>query len=297
MCGVIDMRESVARVSDFPDHRAFGGSAVTTERPSVDRSIHLTDVSKTFETRGAPINALSRLNLSIERGEFVSVVGPSGCGKSTLLKIVAGLMHATSGTVRVAGKTVTKPHHDLGIVFQRDLLLESRTAIDNILLQVELRGLRKQPYVEKAHELLNKVGLAGFAHRYPREMSGGMRQRVGICRAMLHDPPIMLMDEPFGALDALTRDELTADLASICEAEQKTVLFITHSINEAVFLSDRVIVMTNRPARIAAEIDVEIPRPRAFTNDVGALAFSRHRDQIRELLLNKRPLSQAAEEL
>jgi NitT/TauT family transport system ATP-binding protein len=291
------MRESVARVSDFPGHRVFSGSAVTTERPSVDRSIRLTDVSKTFETRGAPINALSRLNLSIESGEFVSVVGPSGCGKSTLLKIVAGLMRATSGTVRVAGKTVTKPHHDLGIVFQRDLLLESRTAIDNILLQVELRGLRKQPYVEKAHELLNKVGLSGFAHRYPREMSGGMRQRVGICRAMLHDPPIMLMDEPFGALDALTRDELTADLASICEAEQKTVLFITHSINEAVFLSDRVIVMTNRPARIATEIDVEIPRPRAFTNDVGALAFSRHRDQIRDLLLNKRPLSQEAEEL
>lgn len=263
--------------------------ANNTKDKIVDRSIRLLDVTKTFETQSGAINALNHVTLDIESGQFVSIVGPSGCGKSTLLRIVAGLTRATAGTVKVAGNGVTKPYYDLGIVFQRDLLLESRTAIENILLQVELRGMRRQPYVEKANLLLEKVGLGGFANKYPREMSGGMRQRVGICRAMLHDPPIMLMDEPFGALDALTRDEITADLAAICETEQKTVLFITHSINEAVFLSDRVIVMTSRPAKIASDIPIEVPRPRASIDDSGALSFAHHRDQIRDLLLRKGP--------
>jgi NitT/TauT family transport system ATP-binding protein len=256
--------------------------------PGADsRSIRLADVTKTFSTRSGEVTALSNVSLAIDSGQFVSIVGPSGCGKSTLLRIVAGLMTATSGTVEIGGKKVTKPYTDLGIVFQRDLLLESRTALENILLQVELRGLPKQPYVAKARELLERVGLGGFADKYPREMSGGMRQRVGICRAMLHDPPVMLMDEPFGALDALTRDEITADLAELCESDGKTVLFITHSINEAVFLSDRVIVMTARPARIAEDISIEIERPRSSLDEEGALAFAGYGKHIRSLLLSK----------
>ncbi|MFP5496355.1 MAG: ABC transporter ATP-binding protein [Gammaproteobacteria bacterium] len=271
--------------SDWEARQTSKSAAVVNQR--ADRSIVLKNVGKIFNTQSGQVTALSNVDLAIESGQFVSIVGPSGCGKSTLMRIVAGLMPATSGSVQVGGHKIVKPYTDLGIVFQRDLLMESRTALENILLQIEMRGLNKKDYVAKAHELLERVNLAGFANKYPREMSGGMRQRVGICRAMIHNPPVMLMDEPFGALDALTRDEITADLAALCESDGKTVLFITHSINEAIFLSDRVIVMTARPARIAMDIPVNIARPRSNLSEQDAIAFANHGKEIRSLLLSK----------
>jgi NitT/TauT family transport system ATP-binding protein len=250
-------------------------------------AITVKGLSKRFQTKAGWVTALGDLNLSVDSGQFLSVVGPSGCGKSTLLKIVAGLIPPSSGTVEVGGKPVLEPYTDVGIVFQRDLLLESRTAVENVLLQIEMRGLPVKQYVDKAEDLLEKVGLADSAGKYPRELSGGMRQRVSICRALIHDPPLLLMDEPFGALDALTRDEIALDLAWLCERSRKTVLFITHSISEAVFLSDRVIVMTARPAVIVKDMIVDIARPRSIEQRDSA-GFEHHLHQIRELLFHKR---------
>jgi NitT/TauT family transport system ATP-binding protein len=196
-------------------------------------------------------------------GEFVSVVGPSGCGKSTLLLMVAGLIPSSGGTITIGNSTVTKPYTDLGIVFQEPVLLDWRKVLGNVLLQVELRrGLDKKKYRARAFELLDLVGLSGFENRYPFELSGGMRQRVSICRALLHDPPLLLMDEPFGALDALTRDQLNLDLQQIWMGSGKTVMFVTHSISEAVFLSDRVAVFSARPGRVVEVLDIDLPRPR-----------------------------------
>jgi NitT/TauT family transport system ATP-binding protein len=283
----------VVQSSEKPQIAA--GSAAPVERNNVvqllgspdSHAITVKGLSKRFQTKAGLVTALSDLNLAVDSGQFLSVVGPSGCGKSTLLKIVAGLVPPSSGTVEVGGKTVVKPYTDVGIVFQRDLLLESRTAIENILLQIEMRGLPVKQYVDKAKDLLEKVGLADFAGKYPRELSGGMRQRVSICRALIHDPPLLLMDEPFGALDALTRDEIALDLAWLCERSRKTVVFITHSISEAVFLSDRVVVMTARPAAIVKDMIVDIARPRSIEQRDSA-KFEQHLHQIRELLFHKR---------
>ena len=197
-----------------------------------------------------PCARLIASHLTASRGEFVSILGPSGCGKSTLLMIAAGLLSASDGSVIVDGRPVTKPRTDLGIVFQSPVLLEWRTALGNIMLQAEARKLDRREAEERARELLASVGLAGFADKYPHELSGGMRQRVSICRALIHNPPQLLMDEPFGALDALTRDQLVIDVQRIWNERRITALFITHSVAEAVFLSDRVIVMTPRPGRI-----------------------------------------------
>jgi NitT/TauT family transport system ATP-binding protein len=254
--------------------------------PTAARAIRIRDVGKTFGSGDSAVTALNHISVDIEPGQFLSVVGPSGCGKSTLLRIVAGLLAPTSGGVEIGGVAVTKPYTDIGIVFQRDLLLESRTALGNVLLQLEMRGLPIEPVRARALELLDRVGLAGFAGMYPRELSGGMRQRVAICRALIHDPPILLMDEPFGALDALTREEIALDLMRLCEGGGKTVLFITHSINEAVFLSDRVIVMTSRPALIARDLMVDLERPRTLQQESGA-AFSGYVNEIRSLLIGK----------
>jgi NitT/TauT family transport system ATP-binding protein len=220
-------------------------------------------VSKVYETRGDPILALEECSIDFEPGEFVSVVGPSGCGKSTLMLMVAGLIPITTGTITIGETRVTRPYTDLGIVFQEPVLLDWRKVLSNVLLQVELRrGHHKRAYVARARELLELVGLDGFEDRYPYELSGGMRQRVSICRALLHDPPLLLMDEPFGALDALTRDQLNLDLQSIWLQSQKTVMFVTHSITEAVFLSDRVVVFSNRPGRVVEVLEIDLPRPR-----------------------------------
>ncbi|NYT43885.1 ABC transporter ATP-binding protein [Alcaligenaceae bacterium] len=251
-----------------------------------NRGIRINGVTKIFRTKVGNVTALTDTSFEIESGQFLSIVGPSGCGKSTMLRIVAGLLAPTAGSVDIGGKRVTKPFTDLGIVFQRDLLLESRTALDNILLQVEMRGLNPKRYVDAAHDLLQRVGLDGFSDKYPRELSGGMRQRVGICRALIHDPPVLLMDEPFGALDALSREEIALDLSRLCESSGKTVLFITHSIHEAVFLSDRVIAMTSRPAKIAKDIIIDIPRPRTPAQEQSR-EFGNYIREIQSLLIRR----------
>jgi NitT/TauT family transport system ATP-binding protein len=227
--------------------------------------VEVSDVSRRFPTPEGEVLALDGVSFDIRDGEFLSIVGPSGCGKSTLVMLLAGLLAPSAGVISIGGQVVDRPQTGLGIVFQSPVLLAWRSALDNVLLQLEMRGEPPARHRERARALLDSVGLAGFENRHPHELSGGMRQRVSICRALVHDPPLLLMDEPFGALDALTRDQLTLDIQRICARGGKTVLFITHSITEAVFLSDRVLVMTPRPGRIDRVIDVDLPRPRRLS--------------------------------
>src|SRR5882757_2291234 len=242
------------------------------------------DLSKIYATDDGPVRALDGISISQRKREFLSILGPSGCGKSTLLMIAAGLLPASHGLVMVQGQCINKPRTDVGIVFQNPVLLEWRTALGNIMLQAEARKLDRAVAERRAYELLASVGLTGFEHKYPDQLSGGMRQRVSICRALIHNPPQLLMDEPFGALDALTRDQLVLDIQRICNGRRMTVLFIAHSVPEAVFLSDQVIVMTPRPGRIDRVIDIELPRPRTLalreTHE-----FARYNREILDLFL------------
>jgi NitT/TauT family transport system ATP-binding protein len=213
--------------------------------------------------RGADaVLALKDIDFSIGDGEFVSVVGPSGCGKSTLLKILAGLLPPSAGDAFLKGTPITGARRDIGVVFQTPVLFPWRSVLGNVMLPSDVQGLDKSEMRKRALDLVNLVGLQGFEHRYPRELSGGMQQRVGIIRALIHDPAILLMDEPFGALDAMTRESMNVELQRIWMERRKTVLFITHSTGEAVFLADRVIVMTARPGRIGDVFPVDLPRPR-----------------------------------
>jgi NitT/TauT family transport system ATP-binding protein len=249
--------------------------------------VTLRDVGKRFPARRKntdPVEALRPFDADIADGEFLTIVGPSGCGKSTLLSLIAGLQRPTSGEVRIGGTPVTAPYTNLGIVFQKDLLLPWRTAIDNVLIQAEARGLPRKVHLERAHNLMAMVDLSGFENFYPHELSGGMRQRVSICRALLLDPPLLLMDEPFAALDAITRDQLALDFQAFWQSDRRTVVFITHNIAEAVFLGDRVMVMTARPGRIAEVLKIELPRPRDFVmQDSGE--FRAYSGRVRELFL------------
>ena len=221
-------------------------------------------VGKTFERRGVATTALAAIDLNIAQSEFVAIVGPSGCGKSTLLRLIAGLLRPTEGEVFTNGHAVTRPVTDIGIVFQNPVLLDWRNVLDNVLVQVELRGQRAAAHRERAVALLRAVGLGDFLGSRPRELSGGMRQRASIVRALIHDPPLLLMDEPFGALDALTREQMRIDLEALWLRTRKTVLFVTHSIDEAVLLADRVVVMSPRPGRIEQIIEVDLARPRGI---------------------------------
>ena len=245
--------------------------------------IVLDRVGLTYPTESGPVEALRDVGFSVGRGELVALVGPSGCGKSSLLRVVAGLRRPTVGTVAVDGRAVTRPIPSVGMVFQAPVLLKWRTVRDNVLLPAELAGLDRARYRERAEQLLRLVGLDGFADRRPRELSGGMQQRAAICRALLLDPPLLLMDEPFGALDAMTRDEMNLELLRVWgepSTSRKTVLFVTHSIPEAVFLADRVVVFSPRPGRVARIVDVPLPRPRAWracaAPQFGALALEIH---------------------
>jgi NitT/TauT family transport system ATP-binding protein len=227
--------------------------------------ISVEGLSKRYDTRSGPVDALNPVSFDVEENEFLSIVGPSGCGKSTLLMIVSGLVPASAGTVRIRSSRVLGPHTGLGFVFQQDVLLEWRTVLQNVMLQAQVRRLDKQQSLRRAKELLRLVGLEEFEDKYPYELSGGMRQRTAICRALLHDPDLLLMDEPFGALDAIARDQLNEDLLRYRREAHKTVMFVTHSIPEAVFLSDRVLVMSPRPGRIEEIITIDLPHPRHLT--------------------------------
>lgn len=246
--------------------------------------INAQNVSKIYAGREGTVHALDEVTLTLKRGEFVSLLGPSGCGKSTFLMMVSGLLPSTGGRIEVHGRQVVAPVTDLGLVFQSPTLLEWRTAIDNILLQAEARKLPHRDAEQLALELLRSMGLGDFANHRPSELSGGMQQRVAICRALLHDPDLLLMDEPFGALDALTRDQMGLDLQRLCMERGASVLFVTHSVSEAVFLSDRVVVMSPRPGRIEEVIDVELPRPRTLASRDGA-DFAVYERRIRDIFL------------
>ena len=219
-------------------------------------------VEKTYASRRGNVTALCPIDLVIEPGEFVSVLGPSGCGKSTLLRCLAGLEHISAGSIQLGDQPIEGPPEGLGVVFQRDVLFDWRNVLDNVLLPVEVSRLPRADWEARARSLLDLLGLAAFADRHPWELSGGMRQRVSICRALLLEPTLLLMDEPFGALDAMTRDELNLELQRIWLANAKTIFFVTHSIPEAVFLGDRVVVMSPAPGRIAEIIPIALPRPR-----------------------------------
>ncbi|MGE0733229.1 MAG: ABC transporter ATP-binding protein [Alphaproteobacteria bacterium] len=252
--------------------------------PSVAGSVHVAGVTKLFDSQqGEPILALEDINLHILAGEFVSVVGPSGCGKSTLLRIVCGLTPATQGTVLVGGETVRRPREDVGVVFQSPVLLPWLTVTDNVLMPMDLRERRRNEHLARAEHLLAMTGLQDFGGKYPFELSGGMRQRVSICRALMCQPSFLAMDEPFGALDAMTREQMNLDLMKICAETGATVLFITHSVPEAVLMSDRVVAMTPRPGRIAKIIDIDLPRPRSL-KDYASEKFNDYTSEIRELL-------------
>ncbi len=237
----------------------------------------------TYRADSGPVEALRDITFSVDRSELVALVGPSGCGKSTLLRIIAGLRPATEGRIAVDGRAVTKPIAAVGMVFQAPVLLKWRRIFDNVLLPAELAGLNPAAYRARAGDLLRLVGLRDFGEKLPRELSGGMQQRAALCRALLLDPPLLLMDEPFGALDAMTRDELNLELLHVWgegSHQRKTILFVTHSIAEAVFLADRVVVMTPRPGRVASVVSVRLPRPRTIATrgsaDFGALTLQIH---------------------
>ena len=242
--------------------------------------ISIRGVAKTFgEDSDTPFLALKEVSVEIEAGEFVSVVGPSGCGKSTLMLIVAGLLGASQGEIRVGGKPVNAPITDVGIAFQDHLLLDFRTAIENVMLHADIRGLPRRQIEMRAKELFGQLRLTQAMEKYPRQLSGGMRQRVSLIRTLVHDPPVLLMDEPFGALDALTRLEVRTDLEALWLSRRPTVLFITHSVEEAVGLSDRILVMGPSPGEVIEEIHVDLPRPRPIVlGDVKA--FGAYVDRI-----------------
>ena len=227
-----------------------------------DTLIRFDRVAKLFGEGENRVHVVDDVSFTARRGEFISILGPSGCGKSTMLMLTSGLIPVSSGVIEIDGTRITEPYTDLGIVFQQDLLMDWRRVRANILVQAEFRGLRVKDYEKRARELLNLVGLSGCEEKYPFELSGGMRQRVAICRALIHNPNLLLMDEPFGALDALTRDQMNLDLQHIWYENKKTVLFVTHSIAEAVFLGDRVFVMAPSPTKIRESIEISLPRPR-----------------------------------
>jgi NitT/TauT family transport system ATP-binding protein len=240
-----------------------------------------------FKTDSGPVEALRDVNFAVKRHEFVAVLGPSGCGKSTLLRCIAGLLAPTSGSVDVFGLPVTEPRDDIGIVFQKPTLLPWASVEDNVVFPIKHKtGKVNHEHRASAREILKMVGLEGFEKRMPAELSGGMQQRVGIARALLLNPDILLMDEPFSALDALTREEMGFELLRIWQASPKTVLFITHSINEAVLLADRVLVMTGRPGSVLCDLQVPIERPRSIETTSSKVMHD-FSGQLRSLLLKR----------
>jgi NitT/TauT family transport system ATP-binding protein len=246
-------------------------------------AIEIAGLSKLYGSADKGTLALTGVDVTVGRHEFVTLVGPSGCGKSTLLKVISGIERATSGSVKRFGEPVTGPTPDIGMVFQSPVLMKWRTIIDNVLFPIDALGLKRRDYMEKAHALLKLAGLEAFAQARPRELSGGMQQRAALCRALIYDPPFLLMDEPFGALDALTRDQMNVELMRIWNETRKATLLITHSVAEAVFLADRVVVMSGRPGTIMANVQIDLPRPR-HTSIRTTPAFGEYVRQLSALL-------------
>jgi len=239
-------------------------SSMTAEsegRPAASQVLRIKDVRKVY----GDLEVIRNVSLNVAATEFVGILGPSGCGKSTLLMMIAGLVERTAGEILIIGELVTGPRREVGVVFQQPVLLPWRTVLDNVLFPIELLKLSRAKYKERAMELLTMAKIGDFAHHLPRQLSGGMRQRVSICCALIHDPSILLMDEPFSALDAITRDEMGVELLRIWQANRKTVIFVTHSIREAAFLSDRVLVMGRRPATILDDVAIDLRRPRQIS--------------------------------
>ena len=226
------------------------------------RALTVHRITQVFEKDGKPLVALDDVSLNVRRGEFLTLVGPSGCGKSTLLKIIAGLLSPTGGNVQLGGSPVTEPREEIGLMFQTSTLFPWRNVIRNIALPLEITGTMEPDGEQRIAEVIDLVRLQGFEQHYPRELSGGMQQRVALCRLLVSNPDLMLLDEPFGALDEFTREHLNTELATIAEHENKTMVFVTHNIREAVFLSDRVAVMGTKPGRILDMVEVDLPRPR-----------------------------------
>ncbi|MER5645831.1 ABC transporter ATP-binding protein [Streptosporangium sp. NPDC002524] len=246
--------------------------------------IEISDLSCVFPGRAGPVAALEGIGLRVREHEFVAVIGRSGCGKSTLLRLIAGLIPATGGEVKVAGEPVTGPRPDVSLMFQRPALLPWRTVLGNVLLPVEFLGRSKAAHLGRARELLRVAGLEGFERRLPHELSGGMQQRVALCRSLICEPKVMLMDEPFSALDALTREELSAELQRIRAESAATVVLVTHSIEEAVLLADRVVLLSPRPGRVREIVEIDVPRPRSLGRDAHAERLAGYGAKLRSLL-------------
>jgi NitT/TauT family transport system ATP-binding protein len=246
-------------------------------------AISIRKLRREFGGTPSPLVALDDIDLDVAEGEFLSIVGPSGCGKTTLLKILAGLDEPSRGTAHLRGTPIQGPRRDIGVVFQSPVLFPWRTVLDNVLLPVDVQKLGRERNRAKALGLLAMAGLQGFEQRYPIELSGGMQQRVGLVRALIHEPAMLLMDEPFGALDALTRETMNLELQRIWLETRRTVVFITHSITEAIFLGDRVLVMTPRPGRVRMDLKIDFPRPRSL-KVTSTAEFGRYAEQIRDLL-------------
>jgi len=261
------------------------------ERPVTgdnDPILSLVGVTKRFTTRADDsVLALDEVQLDIPRNQFVTIVGPSGCGKSTLLKIISGIIPPSDGAVRFDGKPLVKSSRQIGMVFQRPVLLPWRSVIGNVLFPIEMLGWDVAKYRDEAMRLVEWIGLGGFERALPNELSGGMQQRVAICRALIYDPQMLMMDEPFGALDAMTRDDLSVELLRIWTERKKTVVFVTHSIPEAVLLADRVVIMAARPGRILMDLAVNLPRPRSLATE-RRVEFQDMVHTIREAIYSQR---------
>jgi NitT/TauT family transport system ATP-binding protein len=252
---------------------------------SADDLITVSGLGKTFDTPAGAVEVLKLINFSVRDGQFVSLLGPSGCGKSTLLMLLAGLERASEGSVRIDGKVTREPYERAGIAFQDPTLMPWRSALDNVLFPVVMKGQSAIKYIDRARQLLEQVGLSEASQRRPRQLSGGMRQRVALCRALINDPMILFLDEPFSALDAITRDEMNQVLLDLWDRHRRTALFVTHSIREAALLSDRILVMSAQPGTIIADIRVDFPRPRDFSI-TSSPTFNALCDRLRALVLN-----------
>ncbi|WP_237572576.1 ABC transporter ATP-binding protein [Mycolicibacterium lacusdiani] len=257
---------------------------IDTETGVTPAAISIADLTVTFSSKRGTTTALEDIDLTVADGEFVTIAGPSGCGKSTLLKVIAGLTDSTRGEVKLRGRDVRGPQREIGYVFQRAALLEWRSVRKNILLQAEMRGMSRQAAARRCDHLLEMTGLTGFENAMPYELSGGMQQRVSLCRALLHEPDVLLMDEPFGALDALTREKMNVELHRIWLETKTTVVLVTHSVAEAVYLANRVVVMSPRPGRIVETLDVDLSGHRDYAETMERPEFIHVANRVRELL-------------